>query len=126
MKRFLPLPILLLAACVTTRTVTYLPNAEQPRLSLGEGQALLGRFVGADCARLLEAGRAEGAAAVTVTLDAAGNATGAELGDSSGDSRVDGIMGAVAAQLRLEPAGAGRASLRAGYRCAADRTASSS
>ena len=69
------------------------------------------------------AGRAEGAAPVTVTLDAEGKATGAELARSSGDSRADGLIGAVSAQLRLEPApqaAGARATVEAGWRCADD------
>ena len=114
----LPL-LLLLAACVTTTTVTYLPSPEQPRLALAEGQATLARFVGVECERLRAAGRADATVPVTVALDSAGNATSAELARSTGDARVDGIVGAVAAQLRLDPppAGAARATVRAGYRC---------
>lgn len=112
-----------LAACVRTTTVTYLPSAEQPRLGLDEARGTLATFVGVECARLLGEGRAEGAARVLVALDSAGEATSSELATTTGDARVDGIVGAVAAQLRLDaPAAArgGPAALLAGYRCADD------
>lgn len=109
-----------LAACVRTTTVTYLPSAERPRLTLDDGRGMLASFVGVECERLLGLGRAEGAVRVLVALDSAGEAASSELVGSSGDSRVDGLVGAVAAQLRLAPAPAGRAALHAGYRCADD------
>ncbi|HEU4629682.1 MAG TPA: hypothetical protein VFS08_08040 [Gemmatimonadaceae bacterium] len=116
------LPALLLAACTTTTTVTYVPSPEQPRLDLVRGQATLERFIGLECDRLRDEGHAAGETQVTVALDDAGLATGAELAATSGDARIDGIIGAVAAQLRLppRPAGVHAALLRATYRCGDD------
>ena len=42
----LPLLPLLLSACVTTRTVTYLPDDGRRLLSLAEGRELLATFFG--------------------------------------------------------------------------------
>ncbi|HEY0970431.1 MAG TPA: hypothetical protein VGE02_05590 [Gemmatimonadales bacterium] len=120
MSRFLTLIPLVAAGCVTTSTVAYRPSAEQPRMSLAEGQVTLRTFLGMECARLREAGIAGATVPVTVALDAEGNVTEAELERSTGDSRADGVVGAVAAQLRLEPTASGRAMLRGGYRCGDD------
>ena len=111
---------LALGACVRTTTVTYLPSAERPRLSLDEGRAMLAQFVGVECERLRGAGRAAGETRVVVALDADGRATSSELTGTTGDGRVDGLVGAVAAQLRLDPPPGARAELHAGYRCADD------
>jgi hypothetical protein len=112
----------LLAACTTTTTVTYVPSPEQPRLDLAQGQATLARFVGIECERLRGAGHPTGETQVTLALDSAGLATGAELAASSGDARIDGIIGAVTAQLTLEHSSRGvrAATLRAAYQCAED------
>ena len=113
---------LLLAACTTTTTVTYVPSPEQPRLDLAQGQTTLARFVGLECERLRGESHPAGETRVTLALDSAGLATEAELTASSGDARIDGIIGAVAAQLKLEPraAGAHAATLHAAYSCGDD------
>lgn len=116
-----PLLVLLLAACVTTTSVTYRPSAEQPRLTLDEGGRTLGRFVGVECERLAAAGRDSGSAVARVLLDSLGLAASSEVLTSSGDARVDGLVGAVTAQLRLDarPPG-GTAAVRASWRCSGD------
>lgn len=111
-----------LSACVTQTSISYLPSPDQPRLELAAAQETLGQFVGLECERLLAASRAEGHARLRLAQDDSGNVTRADLDASSGDSRVDGVMGAIAAQLHL-PAAAGAgagAVVRASYRCAAD------
>lgn len=114
----LVLVLVLATACVTQTSISYLPSPDQPRFDLAQGQATLGQFVGLECERLREAGRAEGSARLRLVQDDSGLVTQADLEASSGDSRVDGVMGAIAAQLRLPPATAGRrAVVRAGYRC---------
>ena len=125
------LPALALAtACVTRTSVSYLPSAEQPRIELAQAQATLGQFVGVECERLRGAGRAEGAARLRLVQDGSGHVVRADLDQSSGDSRVDGVMGAIAAQLRLPPApgqapaGQPTAVVRASYRCADDGSVS--
>ncbi len=117
MSRLLALLPLVVAGCVTTSTIAYRPDANRPRISLDEGRELLGTFLGVECARLREAGHGEATVPLTLTLDAEGNVAEAELGRSTGDSRADGLLGAVAAQLQLEPADTGRATLLGGYRC---------
>ena len=116
-----------LTACVTTTTVAYVPEPGAERLSLVQGQALLQQFVGVECGRLLEAQKAEAVTRVDVDLDAGGDVTEARLQRTVGDERVDGMIGAVAAQLRLErPADARRApergELRVGYKCQPQET----
>ena len=110
--------VLLAAACVTTTSVTYLPSADRPRLSLADGGRTLGQFVGVECERLVGAGRDSGTAVAHVALDSLGDAVSAEVTARSGDSRVDGLVGAVAAQLRLAERPAPRAAVRATWRCA--------
>lgn len=114
--------LLLVAACVKTTSVTYLPSPEQPRLDLAGGARTLERFLGLECGRLVEAGHGSGETVVRVSLDSAGLAIAAELARSTGDARADGIVGAVAAQLQFAAPGvaAGAASVRARYRCADD------
>ena len=121
-----PLAALLAGACVTRTSISYLPSAEQPRLELAQAQATLGQFVGVECERLRGAGRAEGSARLRLAQDATGDVTQADLAESSGDARVDGVMGAIAAQLHLPPAAADQraAVVRASYRCAADGSVS--
>ena len=120
-RRPTPLLLLALAACVTTTSVTYLPSAEQPRLTVEEGGRTFARFVGVECERLVAAGRGGGAAGARVALDSAGAVTSAEVLGTTGDARLDGLVGAVAAQLRLTDAAAARAArVRATYRCAGD------
>lgn len=115
------LALALLGACVTSSTIEYLPSPEQPRLGLEGGRAMIQRFVGPECGRLEETGRAAGEAELVVTTDGAGLATSATLRRSTGDARVDGVLGAVAAQLDLGAAAArSRAALRAGFRCSTE------
>ena len=120
------LALLLAGACVTRTSISYLPSVEQPRIELSQAQATLGQFVGVECERLRTAGRAAGAARLRLAQDDSGHVTRADLDQSSGDARVDGVMGAIAAQLRLPPPAAGRgaAVVRASYRCADDGSVS--
>lgn len=115
---------LLLVACVSSSTITYLPSPEQPRLGLDEGRAMIARFIGLECDRLSAANLASRQVEVVVVTDSAGLAKSAELRSSTGDDRANGVIGAVAAQLDLgSPAagassGAGDSALLAGYSCA--------
>ncbi|HEX5829640.1 MAG TPA: hypothetical protein VFY16_01590 [Gemmatimonadaceae bacterium] len=113
---------LLLGGCVTTTTVAYVPEANAERLSLEQGEELLAQFVGAECPRLVEERKAERVTRVELDLDNRGMVTEARLDRSIGDDRLDGIIGAVAAKLHLDPPAGQRRSpeqgeLRAGYRC---------
>ena len=111
----------LLAACVTTTTVAYLPSADRPRLTLDAGGRTLAQFVGVVCERLAAAGRDSGSAVARVALDSSGTAVSSEILASSGDERVDGLVGAVTAQLRLDERPArGAADVRASWRCSGD------
>lgn len=108
----------LVTGCVRSTTITYLPSPEQPRLTMEEGREMLVRFIGVECDRLVEAGRGSGSADLLVQVDSTGLASSAELVSGSGDERANGIMGAVAAQLQLDAADAGRhVPLRASYAC---------
>jgi hypothetical protein len=116
-----------LPACVTTTTVGYVPEPDVERLSLVQGQALLQQFVGVECGRLVQEQKAEAVTRVDVDLDARGEVTEARLQRTVGDERVDGMIGAVAAKLRLDPPTNARRSpehgeLRAGYKCQPQET----
>ncbi len=121
LRRLTPL---VLVACVTSSTITYLPSPEQPPLALDEGRAMIARFIGPECDRLVAANLASRQVDVVVATDSAGLARSAELRGSTGDERANGVIGAVAAQLDLGSNAAtasgtgGSAALRAGYSCA--------
>ena len=121
LRRLIPL---VLIACVSSSTITYLPSPEQPRLGLDEGRAMIARFIGLECDRLFAANLAVRQVDVVVVTDSAGLARSAELRGSTGDERANGVIGAVAAQLNLgsppssASGGAGSTALRAGYSCA--------
>ena len=110
----------LLAACVRTTTVTYLPSPERPRLSLAEGGTVLARYLSIECESLLGRTVASSETRVRVAVDSVGNVTSSMLERSTGDAQADGLVGAVTAQLKLAalPPGATEAVVRASYRCA--------
>ena len=110
----------LLAACVRTTTVTYLPSPERPRLSLAEGGTVLARYLSIECESLLGRPVSSSETRVRVAVDSAGNVTSSMLERSTGDAQADGLVGAVTAQLKLAalPPAATEAVVRASYRCA--------
>ena len=112
----------LLASCVRSTSISYLPNAERPRLSLAEGESMLARYLSIECQQLLGRSVATGQANVIVAVDSLGNVTTSQLERSTGDPQADGLVGAVTSQLRLEALAPGTKSavVRAGYRCLPD------
>lgn len=114
---------ILLVACVSSTTITYLPSPEQPRLGLDEGRSMIARFIGLECDRLAAANLASRQVDVVVVTDSVGLAKSAELQGSTGDERANGVIGAVSAQLDLGSSANGLGSggrstaLRAGYSC---------
>ena len=79
---------------------------------------MLARFLGVECGRLTEEGKGSGSAELVARTDSTGAVTSAELTTGSGDERANGVMGAVVAQLQLDPSDAGHdVPLRASYQC---------
>ena len=79
---------LLLAACVRTTTVSYLPNRERPRLSLAQGETMLARYLSIECESLLGRSVQTGEARVAVAVDSVGDVVSSELERSTGVGEV--------------------------------------
>lgn len=115
----LALATLLLTAvgCRTTTTTLYLPTAERERLTLAEGGETLRQFLELGCPAT-----AEGDTVVArVRVSDEGAVEESELEGSSGSATLDGIIGAISAQLTFageEPRPpAGQARVRVLYSC---------
>src|SRR5678809_477278 len=91
------------AACVSTVTRYYLPDAKNPRFDLDGATQTLGHYLRVQCPERLAAKKSEiGDVRVTVLTDTSGAVTRAELVSSSGDELLDGLFGTVAAQLKSD------------------------
>ena len=92
-----------LFACVHTITTYYLPDAHNPRFDTDGATQVLDQYLRVQCPERLAAGKAErGNARLTITIDTGGSVTRAELVSSSGDEMLDGLFGAVTAQLKVD------------------------
>jgi TonB family protein len=113
-----------LAACVHTVTVYYLPDGHNPRFDLDDAAQVLDQYLGIQCPDLMAAKKPEtGDVRLTILTDTSGAVTRAELMKSSGDEKLDGLFGSVAAQLKVDSlrAPAKRVAthrLHMGYSCA--------
>jgi len=95
--------VVLVAACVHTVTTYYLPDAHNPRFDTAGAAQVLGQYLRVQCPERLAAKKAErGNARLTITIDTSGSVTRAELVSSSGDEMLDGLFGAVTAQLKVD------------------------
>ena len=118
--------MLLAAACVSTVTRYYLPDANNPQFDIAGATATLDRYVQVQCPAILAANKpAANTAGAMIQTDTSGAVTRAELISSTGDSVLDGLFGTVAAQLKVDslratgqPTVARRLSLS--YNCAPD------
>jgi len=117
------------AACVSTVTRYYLPDAKNPRFELDDAAQTLDQYLRVQCPERLAAKKSEsGDVRVTVLTDTSGAVTRAELVSSSGDELLDGLFGTVAAQLKVDSlkattrATASR-QLRMGFSCAPNAAA---
>lgn len=116
---------LLAAACVTSSERFYVPTEGAPRLDQNEVRESSTRFVRAECPRLLGDGTsATGAATLRLVVSSTGAVREAHIERPSPDAQMDGIFGALAAQLDLPPAaspdGDWTTRVRMGYSCAPD------
>jgi TonB family protein len=113
----------LAAACVSTVTRYYLPDARNPRFDVAGATQVLDQYLRVQCPERLAAKKpVSGDVRVAIQADTAGAVTSAELTSSSGDEVLDGIFGTVAAQLKadsLRATGTHTRHLRIGYSCAA-------
>lgn len=88
------------AACVTTKTTSYVPSPQNPTYTPAEGERALRQYVNIQCAPRKAAQRPDtGSGAFSVDIDSSGHATRAEVRRSTNDESLDGIFGTVAAQL---------------------------
>jgi hypothetical protein len=112
-----------LAACVTRTERFYVPTEGAPRLDQNALRTESERFVRAECPRLLgDDTSATGAATLKLTVAPGGEVREVRIERPSPDPQLDGIFGALAAQLDLPPAqatgGDWTARVRMGYSCA--------
>ena len=115
----------LLAGCVTSTERFYAPTEGAPRLDQNDVREQSTRFVRAECPRLLgDATSATGATTLRLVVSSTGAVREAHIERPSPDSQMDGIFGALAAQLDLPPAaspdGDWTTRVRMGYSCAPD------
>ena len=90
-------------ACVHTVTRYYVPDARSPRFDTDEAARVLDEYLHVQCPERRTAKKPEsGDARLTITTDTSGAVTQAELVSSSGDEMLDGLFGAVAAQLKVD------------------------
>lgn len=111
------------AACVRSTERFYVPTEGQPRLDQNSIREASERFVRAECPRLLGNGTsATGATTLKLAVAPGGMVREAHIERPSPDPQIDGIFGALAAQLDLPPAaspdGDWTTRVRMGYSCA--------
>lgn len=111
-----------LAAC-TTSTTYYVPSAGDPRYGPDGARDELDRLLTLECPRLLAAGREiSNPAKVLLDVAANGEVTRSHVAHSSGDDKVDTMIGAVTARLKFDPlatGATGTGELNVGYACSA-------
>ncbi len=118
----------LFAACVTTKTTSYVPSPQNPTYTPAEGERALRQYVNIQCAPRKAAQRPDtGSGAFLVDIDSSGHATRAEVRRSTNDESLDGIFGTVSAQLSFAGDSslaavvkARRAAVGIDFRCYAD------
>ena len=114
---------MLAAACVHTVTTYYLPDANNPRFDTDGATRVLDQYLSVQCPERKAAKKAErGDVRLTITIDTSGAVTRSELESSSGDTMLDGLIGTVTAQLKVDSLRATKKSLttrpvRVGYDC---------
>ena len=115
---------LLTAACVSTVTRYYLPDARNPRFDTEGATQTLDQYLRVQCPERLAAKKPEsGDVRLTIQTDTSGAVTRAELLSATGDEMLDGMFGTVAAQLKvdsLRATGSATATrrVRMGFSCA--------
>ena len=96
---------LIVAACTQHVTRYYIPSAGNPRFTPAQAEDEISAFLAVGCAQRGDSALAKRDGGVEIALDVGGDGlvTRAELTRGSGDATLDGIFGAVAAQLALAP-----------------------
>ena len=114
--------VLALAACTTSITRAFTPDANADRMSLADAQDNLDRFVRMECPRLMQEKHDNDDARISVDVDAGGHVTRATFSKLTGDERMDRMFGGVAAQMKFAAPPDGKAftgRMRVGYSCSA-------
>ena len=94
-----------LGACATTKTTFYVPPAGADRITEEELREHADEALHIECPRLLgDRISASGEAALTLDVAQDGAVSRVRLDGSSGDARLDDILGGLTATLQLEPA----------------------
>ena len=123
------LAVVFAAACVHTVTTYYLPDANNPRFDAAGATQVLNQYLSVQCAERKAANKAtHGDARLTITIDTVGAVTRAEMVSSTGDTMLDGLIGTVTAQLKVDSLRATKKSsttrtVRVGYDCTQNGTA---
>lgn len=117
--------IALASACVTSQSSHFVPTPGEARLTTDEARDALDLLLAPECARLVTDRRETAEARVALEVDRSGTVQRSRIARSTGDERIDQIIGAVTARLQFEaPAGEFRGAtapgnLRVGYSCSA-------
>lgn len=90
----------LLAACVSTVTHYYVPDAHNPQFDFAGATATLDRYVRVQCPALVAPQL--GVAYATIQVDTRGAVTRAEVTRSTMDKVLDDLFGTVVAQLKVD------------------------
>jgi len=108
--------------CVTVTTRAFLPSPQNPIYTPPKAEPVLAEYVRLQCDALRKAQRPDsGTARFVLDVDTLGFTTRAELVRGTGDDMLDGVFGAVAAQLTLDAAPAKRRErLAIVYQCTAN------
>jgi TonB family protein len=119
----------MLVACVHTVTRYYVPDARNPRFDTDAALHAIDQYLAIQCPqRAADPKPDSGELRLTITTDTSGAVTQAELVRSSGDATLDGMFGAVAAQLKADSLRAGKKglatrALTVGFTCTPNVTA---
>ncbi len=110
------------AACVTSRTRSFLPSPQNPIYTPATAEPVLAEYLRLQCGALRKAQRPDsGTARFVVDVDTSGFATRATLVRGTGDETLDGVFGTVSAQLTFAKAPRARhEGVDIGYRCEGD------
>lgn len=97
--------MLLLAACTQRVTRYYVPSAGNPRFAPAQAEDEIAAFLAVRCAQEGDSALAKRTGSAEFAIDVGGDGlvTRAEITHGVGDETLDGLFGAVAAQLLLAP-----------------------
>jgi hypothetical protein len=101
--------ISLLTGCVLGTTRYYTPRAVQARIPLEQMRVRANAMLAVECPRVVHGKNSVFAATdIGLDVDSSGAVQRAEIERGSGDTRLDDVFGALAAQLQLQPTAARR------------------